>query len=181
MKKMKIAFVGTHGVGKTILCMDVFTYLRKKNVAVMPLLEVARYCPMPINEDTTLEAQLWILHKQITFEIRDSTQCDVLVTDRSVLDNYAYLVNRFGEQEYLHPMIKNWMKTYNFCFRVPVTENRIQNDKFRSLSKKFQKKIDSLVEELFNEFKIPLVELDPEDWDKWTRQVITWIKKDLEI
>jgi nicotinamide riboside kinase len=177
---MKIAFVGTHGVGKTILCVDVFAFLRKNNFTVMPLLEVARYCPLPINENTTLEAQLWIIHKQIAFEIREASQCDILITDRSVLDNYAYLVNRFGEQKYLHSMLKNWMNTYDYCFRVPITERKIQNDKFRSLSKAFQKKIDKLVVELFDKFKVPLIELHPSDWNKWPNQVIGIIKKNLK-
>jgi hypothetical protein len=66
---MKVAFIGTHGVGKTTLCFDLAARLKRLDMNVDIVREVARHCPLPINRDTTLEAQAWILHTQIAQEI----------------------------------------------------------------------------------------------------------------
>jgi molybdopterin-guanine dinucleotide biosynthesis protein len=66
---MKIAFMGSHRVGKTTLCFDVAARLKRLDMAVDLVKEVARACPLPINKETTLEAQAWILHTQIAEEL----------------------------------------------------------------------------------------------------------------
>ena len=65
---MKIAFIGSHGVGKTTLCYDLASRLKRQDRAVDLVKEVARRCPLPINRETTREAQAWILHTQIADE-----------------------------------------------------------------------------------------------------------------
>ncbi len=87
---MKIAFIGAHGVGKTTLCYDLASRLKRQDRAVDLVKEVARSCPLPINRETTLPAQAWILHTQIAQELATAAQCDIVICDRSVLDNYAY-------------------------------------------------------------------------------------------
>ena len=97
--KLKIAFVGTHGVGKTTLCYELAAWLKKRELRVDMVREVARRCPLPINRDTTLDAQSWILHTQIAWEIAAAERSPAVVCDRSVLDNYAYLVHRVGRRK----------------------------------------------------------------------------------
>ncbi|MEO1370679.1 MAG: hypothetical protein AAFX50_26145, partial [Acidobacteriota bacterium] len=65
----KIAFIGSHGVGKTTLCYGLAARLKAADFALEVVGEVARRCPLPINRDTTLSAQTWILHTQIAEEI----------------------------------------------------------------------------------------------------------------
>lgn len=72
--RLKVAFVGTHGVGKTTLCFDLAAQLKRLDLGVDIVKEVARRCPLPINEETTLDAQAWILHTQIAEEIEASSQ-----------------------------------------------------------------------------------------------------------
>ena len=95
-RRIKVAFVGTHGVGKTTLCYDLASQLKRLDCGVDLVKEVARRCPLPINEETTPDAQAWILHTQIAEEIAAVAANEVVVCDRSVLDNYAYLVARVG-------------------------------------------------------------------------------------
>ena len=64
-RRIKIAFVGTHGVGKTTLCFDLASQIKRLDLGVDIVKEVARRCPLPINEETTPDAQAWILHAQI--------------------------------------------------------------------------------------------------------------------
>ena len=66
---MKIAFIGTHGVGKTTLCYELAAALKRLDLSVDLVKEVARDCPLPINRETTDDAQNWILHTQVAREI----------------------------------------------------------------------------------------------------------------
>src|SRR5258706_8048942 len=89
---MKVAFIGTHGVGKTTLCYDLAALLKRRGLNVDVVKEVARLSPLPINRKTSLAAQTWILMTQVAEEIRSASQHQVVICDRSVLDNYAYMV-----------------------------------------------------------------------------------------
>jgi len=53
---VKFAFIGTHGVGKTTLCFELAALLKKRDRIVEMVHEVARFCPLPINRDTTIDA-----------------------------------------------------------------------------------------------------------------------------
>jgi len=46
---IKLAFIGTHGVGKTTLCYDLGALLKKRGLHVDLVKEVARLSPLPIN------------------------------------------------------------------------------------------------------------------------------------
>ena len=66
---MKLALIGTHGVGKTTLAYEICSLLKKAAHNVELVTEVAQRSPFPINEVTTLDGQLWILHAQIAKEL----------------------------------------------------------------------------------------------------------------
>ena len=117
---MKIAFIGAHGVGKTTLCYDLAARLKRQDRVVDLVMEVARRSPLPINRDTTVEAQRWILHTQIAEEISAGAAGGIVICDRSVLDNYAYLVHRAGRQPALDALVAEWVRTYHRLFKVPV-------------------------------------------------------------
>ena len=69
---MKIAFIGTHGVGKTTLCYELAGALKRQGIPVDIVKEVARLSPLPINRQTSLDAQIWILMTQVAEEIRSA-------------------------------------------------------------------------------------------------------------
>ncbi|MBP1644297.1 MAG: hypothetical protein H6Q03_2966, partial [Acidobacteria bacterium] len=92
----KIAFIGSHGVGKTTLCYGLAARLKRSDVALEIVHEVARRSPLPINRETTVPAQRWILLTQIAEELVASQRCPVVLCDRSVLDNYVYLLLAAG-------------------------------------------------------------------------------------
>lgn len=168
---MKIAFIGSHGVGKTTLCFDVAARLKRLDMAVELVKEVARACPLPINRDTTVEAQAWILHTQIAEELVAGSRYDVVVSDRSVLDNYAYLVHRAGPHPAYTPLVRSWMRTYDYVFKVPIIAPP-SFDGTRDLSETFQRDVDALIEELLLDFEIECHRLDPAARDGWCDTVI---------
>lgn len=168
---VKLAFIGTHGVGKTTLCYDIGAILKKRGLHVDLVKEVARLSPLPINRQTSLEAQMWILTTQVAEEIRSAAHHEVVVCDRSVLDNYAYLVFAAGRQRWLEPLVNRWMKTYDLLFKVPIS-GRADADGVRDTDEFFMRQIDRLVDELVAERGLPCEQLPQgrrEDWAEVVR------------
>jgi thymidylate kinase len=162
---MKLAFIGTHGVGKTTLCYDLAAALKRQGVNVDMVKEVARLSPLPINRKTSLEAQTWILTTQVAEEIRSATQADVVVCDRSVLDNYAYMTFACGRQKPIERFVEYWLKTYDLLFKVPIS-GAASPDGVRDTDEFFMRNIDTLVDTLLAEKKVAYERLDGER-DSW--------------
>lgn len=160
----KIAFIGTHGVGKTVLTYLVASRLRALSLDADVAEEKSRRSPFPINEATTLEGQLWILAAQWREELEASRRAAYVVCDRSVLDNYAYLERACGEQPWLRGFLAHWSRTYDALFWVPIVEDRIVADGTRSTAPAFQRDIDRRVGDLVERFGIGdrVVRLPPE-------------------
>jgi len=151
---MKIAFVGTHGTGKTTLAHELVMKLKKKGVDAGFMSEVARNCPFPINQETTRKSQVWITLNQIIRELEAEVHCDTLVSDRSVLDGYCYYVRKFGRAQFLEELIKVHLKTYDYIIRVPVRKGFLIKDKVRSTDERFQKEVDEVFDKMLKEFKV---------------------------
>lgn len=167
---MKIAFIGTHGVGKTTLCFELAAALKRDGVHVDLVKEVARLSPLPINQKTSLEAQTWIFATQMAEEIRASSAADVVVCDRSVLDNYAYLMLAFGRQLPLERFMHHWMKGYDLLFKVPFG-GVLAEDGVRDTDAFFAKAVDELVDRLLAERGIPHERLEPGQRAHWIGRV----------
>ncbi len=146
---MKLALIGTHGVGKTTLAFEICSLLKKADYNVELVTEVARRSPFPVNEATTVEGQLWILHAQIAAEL-DASRAANVICDRSVLDNYCYLVNKFGRQQRLEPWLEWWMQSYTLLVGVPPLADGIPPDGFRSENLEFQQRIHERIEEMLD-------------------------------
>lgn len=171
MTPLKIAFIGSHGVGKTTLCYDLAARLKRQDRAVDLVKEVARGCPLPINRDTTLPAQAWILHSQIAHEIAVAAQSEVVICDRSVLDNYAYLVHAAGRQPAYDALVTAWVGTYDRLFKVPIIDAPTFDGR-RDTSQGFQQEIDALIDELAGELGITVHALDAGARDGWIDAVL---------
>lgn len=163
---MKVAFIGTHGVGKTTLCYDLSAVLKRQGVNVDMVKEVARLSPLPINRKTSLEAQMWILATQMAEEIRSASQHDVVVCDRSVLDNYAYMTFACGRQKPIERFVDYWMKTYDLLFKVPIC-GIAAADGVRDTDEFFMRNIDTLVDTLLSEKNVPHERLPDLGRDGW--------------
>ena len=173
---MKLALIGTHGVGKTTLAYEICSLLKKAHYNVELVTEVARQSPFPVNAATTIEGQLWILHAQIAAELDAARRAPQVITDRAVLDNYCYLVNKFGRQPQLEFWLAWWMDTYSILIGVPPVAAEIPADGFRSEDRVFQKRIHDLLIELlasapFNNLRAPIVWLDPIERPTWAERI----------
>lgn len=168
---MKIALIGSHGTGKTTLCYDLAARLKRQDLSVEIVREVARRCPLPLNRQTTLAAQQWILHQQIADEIAATDQYRIVLCDRSILDNYAYLVARLGPRDELEPLVAEWLRSYDGLFKVPVLQPP-RFDGTRDLSEAFQAGIDGTIDALLVRFGVRCERLDPAARARWPEQIL---------
>ena len=177
---MKVAFIGTHGVGKTTLCYDLAGLLKRQGVHVDIVKEVARLSPLPINRPTSLDAQTWILMTQVAEEIRSAAHHEVVVCDRSVLDNYAYMRLACGRQPAIERFVTHWMKTYDLLFKVPMS-GAASADGVRDTDEFFMRSIDGLVDKLLAEMKIEHEVLPAGDRSRWVEHVREVVRKRPEM
>lgn len=138
---LKIAFIGSHGVGKTTLCYGLAARLKRRDVSLDVVGEIARRCPLPINRGTTREAQSWILHTQIAEELLAAASYELVISDRSVLDNFVYLLLATGHPNALEPLVDMWTGTYDLLVHVPVLDQP-NPDGIRSTDPSFQLEVE---------------------------------------
>jgi nicotinamide riboside kinase len=167
---MKIALIGSHGVGKTTLCFELAARLKRRNVDVDIVREVARHCPLPINQETTVEAQQWILHSQMMMEIEASASHEVVLCDRSVLDNYCYMVHAAGTQKVWERVLDDWIRTYDVLIHVPLWV-RPTYDGVRAVDVGFQEQIELLLNGMVAARALRPMRLDPDERDRWGEQI----------
>jgi thymidylate kinase len=173
---LKLALIGTHGVGKTTLAYEICSLLKKSAYNVELVTEVARQSPFPVNAATTLEGQLWILHAQIAAELDAARRAPHVICDRAALDNYCYLVNKFGRQPQLETWLAWWMGSYSLLVGVPPMDAGIPSDGFRSEDRSFQQRIHNLLNELlasppFHQLCARVMWLDARDRHRWAERI----------
>jgi len=168
-KKFKIGVMGTHDTGKTTFVYGLLSALKSAHsLFVGVVTEKIRECPFESNEMTSFRAQYWTLNQQINAEIVEHTRYNVLVCDRTVIDNFAYCVRasrhkdekgrpRINKEELtmLKQKCQHWAKTYDYLFltTIPIRK-KMENDGFRSTSKRFQMEIDEILKEIIEEWKL---------------------------
>ena len=162
----KIAFLGSHGVGKTTLCYGLAARLKARDLACEVVHEVARRCPLPINRETTAAAQAWILHTQIAEELVAGSRYAVVLCDRSALDNYVYLLLAEGRHPLLESLVDAWMGTYGLLIEVPIVEQP-SPDGIRAADPLFQRAVEERLRREVGRRGLATVRLDPADRPGW--------------
>ena len=175
----KLAFIGSHGVGKTTLCYGLAARLKALDISLELVHEVARRCPLPINEKTGLASESWILHTQIAAEAIAEMQYDVVICDRSALDNYVYLLLAEGTQDHLDGLVDSWMNTYDLLVHVPIVEAP-STDGVRSDDPGFQLAIEQRLTQELERRGLTCLELDADDRDGWVERIVEVVVERLE-
>jgi nicotinamide riboside kinase len=152
----KIAFVGSHGIRKTTAAHAFAHTIQRAGRSVEFAREVVRDNPLGINEGATGEAQLWVLVSQVRQELELAPKADVLVTDRGVVDNYAYYFRSCGGTDRfdVEPLVRNWGRTYDLVVRL-TPDIALRGDGIRSTNDAFRDEIEVLLDELLPRFVRP--------------------------
>jgi nicotinamide riboside kinase len=146
-RSAKIAFIGSHSVRKTNAVHAFASTIGRAGRSVEVGREVVRDNPLGLNEGATPEAQLWVLMAQVQQELELTTRADVLVTDRSVVDNFAYYLRVTGGEDPfgVEPLIRNWARTYDLSVRL-LPDVALQADGVRSTSDAFRDEIETILD-----------------------------------
>lgn len=158
----KIGIMGTHGTGKTTLAFDLALKYKKENPSlnVKIMSEVVRKCPYPINEESTQKSQRWIWAAQMVAEL-EGLRNDVLICDRTILDNLAYSKHA-GFNHILYDFMEvsvSWMLTYDKIYWLRPSDSFVcADDKIRITDIDFQKNIDQILDGWIKKFDIDVIE-----------------------
>ena len=144
----KIAFVGSHGIRKTTAAHAFAHVMQRAGRSVEYGREVVRDNPLGINERATGESQLWVLVSQIRQELELAPKAEVLVTDRGVVDNFAYYLRACGMADRfdVEPLIRAWARTYDLVVRL-TPDIALRPDGIRSTSDAFRDEIEAILDE----------------------------------
>ena len=152
----KIAFVGSHGIRKTTAAHAFVGALQRAGRSVEYGREVVRDNPLGINEAATGEAQLWVLVSQVRQELELAPKAEALVTDRGVMDNFAYYLRacRMADRFAVEPFVRAWSGTYDLVVRL-LPDIALRPDGVRSTNDAFRDEIESILDRVLPDLVRP--------------------------
>jgi nicotinamide riboside kinase len=184
---MKIGILGSHGVGKTTLALDLAQQMQKMGrYSVTVLTELARECPYPLGINQAPEATNWLISRQMSRELELQRHSTVLVCDRTSIDGLCYTrANGYllDENVLLINAAMQWLKTYDFLVWIRPSGQLI-SDGYRMLDHGFRQKVDDSFEHMLSGFpkeRLLVVEqslvMDPEPRQKFFFQMLAEIER----
>jgi nicotinamide riboside kinase len=86
---------------------------------------------------------------QVQQELELAPRAEVLVTDRSVVDNFAYYLRVTGGEDPfgVEPLIRRWASTYDLSVRL-LPDVGLQADGVRSTNDAFRDEIESILDRI---------------------------------
>jgi nicotinamide riboside kinase len=156
----KIALISTHGTGKTTLCFEVAAELKKRGLKVKVFSEIAASAfeqGIPINETTTLPAQMYIMMQHITEELRGTLRnYQVVVCDRSVFDNLVYMERRCGGNPFIREFLKGYAENfpYDVIYKLPLVGQLVDDGIREAKNQEFQVDIFDRLNQLLSDMKV---------------------------
>jgi nicotinamide riboside kinase len=152
-RSAKIAFIGSHSVRKSNAVHAFASAIGRAGRSVEVGREVVRFNKLGLNEAASPEAQLWVLVTQVQQELELGGRAEVLVTDRSVVDNFAYYQRVTGGTDpfAIEPLIRAWAPTYDLSVRL-LPDVALQADGVRSTNDAFRDEIEALLDRVIPEY-----------------------------
>jgi hypothetical protein len=152
-------YIGYSGAGSTGKSVDVYRRAAEEKInnptkTVTIVSEVVRDCPLPVNESGTRYSQLWIFTEHIRREVEAVHDYDIVVADRTAVDNIAYakLQGYDDLAEALLGVVRLWIPNYDIViFKSIENNNYCYDDGFRSVSYNFRYGMEEVLVGLYKE------------------------------
>lgn len=155
MRKV-IAFSGTHGTGKSSVAYDLAAKLKVAGKNVVVCDELARECPLPINQEAGELTQHWIIASQMRREIKLMSRYGIVVSDRSVIDALAYgTILKVMDDSWGH-VLRKYINTYYIGVYLldPEVFNYHVPDGVRDMDTSFRMAVHNQLITLYETFNI---------------------------
>ena len=148
-RNAKIAFIGSHGIRKTTAALSFAGVVQRAGRSVEFAREVVRDNPLGINEGATCAAQLWVITSQVRRELELAPRAECLVTDRGVMDNFAYYLRACDGHDRFEvaSLVQRWSQTYDLVVRL-TPDVEIRADGVRSTNDAFRDEVEGILDEL---------------------------------
>jgi nicotinamide riboside kinase len=148
-RRAKIAFIGSHSVRKSNAVHAFASTVGRAGRSVEVGREVVRFNPLGLNEGASAEAQLWVLMAQVQQDLELAPRAEILVTDRSVVDNFAYYLRVTGGEDPfgVEPLIRRWAMTYDLSVRL-LPDVDLLADGVRSTNDAFRDEIEAILDRI---------------------------------
>ena len=156
---VKIAFSGIPGTGKTSILAEVKKILALK-FHVDAADDIGGTSPFDVDQKASFAAQFYFLTTQINEEnIRAISHPDVLLCDRSILDQWVYWKKGIARREtdgnleekteFLRTIYQFWVRSYSLIFHVRVDSKILNTRKKQEHDSKLSLKEMQVMEEMF--------------------------------
>lgn len=163
-KKLKYAFSGSHGVGKTTSAFKMAYDCKIKyfDKTVNVITDVPKGNPYWIsnNKKPSKLGQLWGFNEQLELERISEKEYDITVSDRTIVDYIGYSIysnfDLIASSQF--DIAREYIKTYDEIYYISI-KNNIIDDGIRNVDKDFQKDYDKILRELFNMLNVKLIEI----------------------
>ena len=185
LSHFKIGIIGTKSVGKTTIANLLVGYLSSIGIDVHFIEEVAKKCPLPLNEDTTLETCLWILGNQISNESMIAED-KVIVCDRTVIDIYPFarLAKSIHREELtqLKKLIMSYisLRPYNVLFYISPSDDYFSAEIYLA-ERNFQMEIDREFRNLLKTLSLKVVEINQKDSAEGLKEIVNYLERNNNI
>jgi len=176
---MKIAIVGAHGSGKSTIIYSVYSQLKKNNSRVFVAPEVARSSLFLAANEKNPKMQMDLFGRQISSEMTNSRNCDILLCDRSLFDILMYTRLFFQSDKeaisYSKSMslfCKGYSSSYDHIFLTSkLYPTNVVKDDIRPEDETIQKNAGEELKNILDEFsvKYSILGARPEE------SIINWI------
>lgn len=164
MEQRFVSMTGAHGVGKTTLIHAALSKLQSKQDAAM-IAEPARAIAKNgfyVNDRITIDG----IFEYLRFCLSEArmSQASLILTDRSILDLYAYTRELFPSkfsaslEELIREQINVEKQRTKLYVYIPI-EFPLQVDELRPADLDYQVHIDRVIQELLSEFELPQLKI----------------------
>lgn len=144
---LKVIVSGAYSTGKTTLVESLSAELRNVGLTVTALPDVARGCPMPLNQAQTNDASLWLIGMQLARETEAVAAGPAIVLcDRGIPDILSHLDEAasrggMGSVGLMRPFLDRWLESYDLILYAQLNEStpiepdgvRLEDHDFRTL------------------------------------------------
>lgn len=154
---IKVIVTGAYSTGKSGMVGALASTLRKDGLSVIQVQDVARSCPLPLNEAQVEATTLWLLTTQVSREIEASSQvAQIMLCDRGVPDILAH--DRERDQsvnmplaDEIRPFAEKWIDTYDVVLLSRVDQSiPIEPDGLRSCDDAYRTRLDARAAEVLD-------------------------------